>query len=212
MAVFYQWIKNIVIFLLLISMIYQLLPDSEYRKYMKVCAGMILMIIVFSPVLKIFGADTRLSYLLGVENLKTQIRAVTYPEALEAADDERIAAVTKNYRIQLEKEAAALFDDGPLYLTDVQVEIEEDGDSEDYGSVKSVSASASASPPADSEDGGIVSVAPVAIGSEADKLQESQTAVPAAYAEQIRQMRKKLADYFMIRTSDVTVMMDGREG
>ena len=41
--------------------------------------------------------------------LKSQIDSIRYPSELEAADDERIAAVTQNYKQQLEKEAAAPF-------------------------------------------------------------------------------------------------------
>ena len=213
MAVFYQWVKNIVVFLLMISMIYQLLPDSEYRKYMKVCAGMILMIIVFSPVLKLFGADTRLPYLISVQGLKSQIDSIRYPSELEAADDERIAAVTQNYKQQLEKEAAALFDEGPLYLTEVEVNIEEDVQKEDYGTVRTIYAEASQTEPEDEAgEGGIVSVNPVTVSVGENKGQAGQTSVPAACAGQIRQMKATLADYFFIDESDITISMNGGEG
>ena len=72
------------------------------------------------------------------KGLKSQIDSIRYPSELEAADDERIAAVTQNYKQQLEKEAAALFDEGPLYLTEVEVNIEEDVQKEDYGTVRTI--------------------------------------------------------------------------
>ena len=85
-------------------------PDSEYRKYMKVCAGMILMIIVFSPVLKLFGADTRLPYLISVQGLKSQIDSIRVSRLnLKAADDERIAAVTQNYKQAAGKRGSSPF-------------------------------------------------------------------------------------------------------
>lgn len=82
MSVFYEWVRNIVICLLVISLIYQLLPDSDYKKYMRVCAGLILIVVVMTPVLKLFGADLQLSYFLDFEALKVQLETSSYKEVL----------------------------------------------------------------------------------------------------------------------------------
>lgn len=202
MSLFYEWIRNIVIFLLLISVVYQLLPDSDYKKYMRVCAGLILIVIVFSPLLKLTKTEMNLSYFLGLENLKAKIGDIEYPQSFYEAEDERIEAVTQNYKKQLEKEAVKLFEEGPLYMTAASVEIETDIDSGDYGLVKSISGRASAQKP---ENNNITPVAPVNIGEEKGK-----TLVPAEYSAEVQKMRKQLADYFMVDISAVSIVMDSR--
>lgn len=199
MSVFYEWIRNIVIFLLLISLIYQLLPDSEYKKYMRVCAGLILIVIVFSPLLKLTEADMDFSYFFGLENLKTEIGSIEYPSSFYEAENERIEAVTQNYKKQLEKEALNLFAEGPLYITEAYVEIETNIDSKDYGAVKSIWGTAALHKP---EKDKITPVEPVNIGEEKGK-----TLVPAEYSKEVQAMREKLADYFMVDISAVSIVM-----
>lgn len=109
MEAFYEWLRNIVICLFLISLIYQLFPDSDYKKYMRVAAGLILIVVVMTPVLKIFGADIKLSYFLNLETLKTEIETLAYPEEMYAAEQGRLQYVTENYKKQLENEVTAAF-------------------------------------------------------------------------------------------------------
>ena len=45
------WIKNIVLFILFSSLVFFLLPDEKYRKYMQTAVGFVLAIIVLTPVL-----------------------------------------------------------------------------------------------------------------------------------------------------------------
>lgn len=160
MEAFYEWLRNIVICLFLISLIYQLFPDSDYKKYMRVAAGLILIVVVMTPVLKIFGADIKLSYFLNLETLKTEIETLAYPEEMYAAEQGRLQYVTENYKKQLENEVTALFLNGPIVLKNVSVEIDGDVDSKNFGKVLSVSATVFVND--EKRDSG--TVAPVVIG------------------------------------------------
>lgn len=199
MEAFYEWLRNIVICLFLISLIYQLFPDSDYKKYMRVAAGLILIVVVMTPVLKIFGADIKLSYFLNLETLKTEIETLAYPEEMYAAEQGRLKYVTENYKKQLENEVTALFLNGPIVLKNVSVEIEGDVDSKNFGKVLSVSATAFVND--EKRDSGTVE--PVVIGEE-----EGRSFVPAEYAGDIADMQEKIADYLCTDVSAVTISMD----
>lgn len=199
MEAFYEWLRNIVICLFLISLIYQLFPDSDYKKYMRVAAGLILIVVVMTPVLKIFGADIKLSYFLNLETLKTEIETLAYPEEMYAAEQGRLKYVTENYKKQLENEVTALFLNGPIVLKNVSVEIEGDVDSKNFGKVLSVSATAFVND--EKIDSGTVE--PVVIGAE-----EGGSFVPAEYAGDIADMQEKIADYLCTDVSAVTISMD----
>lgn len=199
MEAFYEWLRNIVICLFLISLIYQLFPDSDYKKYMRVAAGLILIVVVMTPVLKIFGADIKLSYFLNLETLKTEIETLAYPEEMYAAEQGRLQYVTENYKKQLENEVTALFLNGPIVLKNVSVEIDGDVDSKNFGKVLSVSATAFVND--EKRDSG--TVAPVVIGAA-----EGGSFVPAEYVGDIADMQEKIAYYLCTDVSAVTISMD----
>ena len=56
------WMKNIVLFILFSSLVFFLLPDEKYRKYMQTAVGFVLAIIVLTPVLSAGGLNDILSF------------------------------------------------------------------------------------------------------------------------------------------------------
>lgn len=53
----FVWVKNILIYLVVVTIIENLLPESKYMKYTKVFSGMILIIIVITPFIKLVGIN-----------------------------------------------------------------------------------------------------------------------------------------------------------
>jgi len=58
----YSWVKNIIIFLVLSTIINNLLGKSTYKKYINLITGIILVILVISPLFKVFELDKSLEY------------------------------------------------------------------------------------------------------------------------------------------------------
>jgi stage III sporulation protein AF len=55
MDFFTKWIANIILFLLFAVMIEMLLPSSTYQKYLKIIVGLILIVVLLTPLLSIFS-------------------------------------------------------------------------------------------------------------------------------------------------------------
>ena len=55
-----EWIKQIAGYLLLVSVVLQMLPGTKYVQYVKLFTGLLLILIVLRPVLKIGEADVYL--------------------------------------------------------------------------------------------------------------------------------------------------------
>lgn len=51
--VFYEWIRNMVFYQLLTSIIINIIPNDTYRKYIRFFLGMLFIVIAISPVLQI---------------------------------------------------------------------------------------------------------------------------------------------------------------
>ncbi|SFA44903.1 stage III sporulation protein AF [Parageobacillus thermantarcticus] len=57
MQIVIEWVTNILIFILFAMMIDLLLPSSNMQKYVKMAVGLILLLLMLSPILKLFSID-----------------------------------------------------------------------------------------------------------------------------------------------------------
>ena len=62
MKVVYQWISSILCFLIFITMVIALLPAKKYEKYIRFFTGMMLILLVISPLTKGLRLEDRIAY------------------------------------------------------------------------------------------------------------------------------------------------------
>lgn len=86
-----EWLKNIVGFLLIVSIVMQVLPGKKYEQYVKLFTGFLLILIVLQPVLKIGSANSFLE--------QTIEEFVAQQEILER----KIGTETEDFREQSER-------------------------------------------------------------------------------------------------------------
>lgn len=194
-----SWVKNIVVFLLLLTLIEQVLPNSDYKKYIKIAAGLILILIVFSPVLSFLKLDTSLSYYFQWENFK--ISAADFQaEELEA---ERNDYIVEQYKGNLEQQMITLFSNEDFSVAGAAVEIDEDAQSEEFGQIYSIDIRISYKETAET------TVAPVVIEQveiSGDVPQEnSSEEQPKVREEDSIQIKKTLASYYQVDMNQITV-------
>lgn len=53
----YQWVENIAFYMVFMTAALHLIPGDGYRKYLKFFTGLLLILLVLSPVLKIAGME-----------------------------------------------------------------------------------------------------------------------------------------------------------
>lgn len=53
----YQWIENIAFYLIIFTVAMQVIPNNSYKKYIQFFTGLILILMLSGPILKIFGAE-----------------------------------------------------------------------------------------------------------------------------------------------------------
>lgn len=51
----YDWIENIAFYLVILVAVIQMIPKSSYQKYIRFFAGMILILMLAGPIVKLFG-------------------------------------------------------------------------------------------------------------------------------------------------------------
>lgn len=70
-----NWIKNIFCFTVVLSVIYQFLPQNTYLKYIKVFGGIIMAILVMQPVLKLLNEEISLEEIIEAESGELELES-----------------------------------------------------------------------------------------------------------------------------------------
>lgn len=61
----FSYIRNICVFTLMLSLVLNIFPESNYQKYIKLFAGFLLLIFVLNPLIRLFHSDFRLEDMIG---------------------------------------------------------------------------------------------------------------------------------------------------
>ena len=56
----YDWIENFAFYMVIITVAMQMIPNSSYKKYIRFFTGLILIIMLSGPIMKIFGMEQEL--------------------------------------------------------------------------------------------------------------------------------------------------------
>lgn len=72
-AFIYEWMENIAFYLVILVAIMQMIPQSSYQKYIRFFAGMILILMLTGPILRIFGM--------------TELQSTAYQDAMREIED-----------------------------------------------------------------------------------------------------------------------------
>lgn len=133
MDIFTDWIRNIVFITITITLLNMIIPDSM-GKYVKVIAGFLVMLIVVKPAADLIHADVTLDTLFvkhtSIINQQNTDYNVMDSGAVSQNQDELTVKVFKE---KLSKDIQNKLSDEIGYETEVNIEINEDLDNENFG-------------------------------------------------------------------------------
>ncbi|WP_461812433.1 stage III sporulation protein AF [Faecalimonas sp.] len=72
----YEWIRNIAFYLVIITAIIQILPNDTYKKYIHFFTGLVLILLLMTPILKILGMENLSDPLWKKEGLKLKMEEI----------------------------------------------------------------------------------------------------------------------------------------
>lgn len=70
----YEWIENLTVYMMLVTAAIQVIPGAGYKKYIRFFTGLILILMMMAPMLKIFGVDGGLKNLYDSEAYREQVQ------------------------------------------------------------------------------------------------------------------------------------------
>lgn len=137
MTAVYEWIRNLTAFFLFLSVIENLLPGQKYGKYIRLFAGMVLILLAVEPFTAGFDLEEVLAR--SYEDLVIRGEAGELRENLGEAERERLGQVLKQYEEAVSRDVCVLAENCGLTLLDCSVSIEAEEDSPEFGTVREIS-------------------------------------------------------------------------
>ncbi|RDU24350.1 stage III sporulation protein AF [Anaerosacchariphilus polymeriproducens] len=186
MNIIYDWIKDIIFYLILISLVFQLLPNDQYRKYMKLFAGILLVIIVLKP----------LKVLLREESLD-QVRAAFHQYDNYEEDVQLQIEEFKKKQEEIYSEYAQ----GEL-KAQIQKLIEKKGFIVQKAEVKNINENEKLCISLVKENTGVKNIIVEAVQIEKEPINKE--------SKEIIEIKKKIADYYKISDSNIQIQLGGK--
>lgn len=141
MAALTQWIANIILFILLATIIDMLLPNSSLQKYAKMVIGLLLMLIIITPVFQVLHINV--DKLLASMNLSSLSEQKNIENLMESKKKEiqasQHAYILEQMAVQMETEVKEeLMEQYGVAIEDIKIELESSNENSTYENITSI--------------------------------------------------------------------------
>lgn len=83
----FEWIQNIICFLIILSAVLEVLPGKQYQRYVRFYTGIVFLLLVVSPVFQLFGAGDIFEKKLEQKEYEQMIRKTEQKEQYFQTED-----------------------------------------------------------------------------------------------------------------------------
>lgn len=193
-----SWVRSIVFYLILTTLILNLLPDRKYEKYLRFFVGMVLVFLVFEPFADISGMEAQIAG--AFERITFQNDAALLKKEIGDIDGRRMERLADQYEEAMERDIMDMADGTAVLCKEVQVSLERDRDGGAFGKVLHIF---------------------LRLGVKGEERQtDSDASVPAAASDEkrrlarrnanreIAELKKRIGDYYGLEESDITVDLE----
>jgi stage III sporulation protein AF len=132
----YQWIKNIAFYMILITAVMNVIPNNNYKKYINLFTGIIMIILVISPISNLLGMNTRLdtNFIKNIYNQElNNIKVDTYQISENSS-----SKLLGEYKEEISNQIEEIVNKEGYHVMEANVVMNEDRDSEEYGSLEGI--------------------------------------------------------------------------
>ena len=122
--------------MLLNTIIMNMLGNKSYKKYAGIISGMILVLIVISPLMKLVRLDENLDYYLRFNEFN--IDSIEFQNSLAHVEENRREAIFGQYENKIIEQTKELLIGEGIYPESIKVYIDEDAGSSTFGQIKAL--------------------------------------------------------------------------
>ena len=107
---FYEWMKNIACYMVLITAFMHVIPNEGYRKYIRMFTGLVLVLLLLTPVFRLFDAGNEILHLY---------ESGAYEEKLEEIREK--AGIMEDYESDSEIASEEGEKTGEIYISPIRI-------------------------------------------------------------------------------------------
>ena len=102
----YQWMENLAFYMVMITAVMHIIPDKGYQRYLRFFTGLVLIIMLSAPIVKLLGMESSWENLYENDEYLTQIEKIeNSTDYLETINpEEYLNEVQKEYQDDNENE------------------------------------------------------------------------------------------------------------
>ena len=222
-----SWVSDILFFLIFITVTENLLPGKKYHSYVRLCAGMILILLVLKPVIGGFHLEDQITRYFEAAAFQQETEDLS--RKILGIEEERLSRVIDNYEQVVEADVDAMAREMGITPVETRVIIERDRESRAYGSVVGIRMEVEGA--GEERDGAVQAVNPiepvsVILGEEEKKEGEADPekagsrdsaldGEPGVGTEtgdgdrMFEQFRRKVGSYYGLETGKVEIQFQG---
>lgn len=195
MAGIYGWIKNIVIYMILNTIINNLLGKTSYKKYVSLVSGMILVLIVIVPITKLLKIEDITNNLFDFNQLAVEVSDFKN-NIISIENDEYNNLFLELEENIIENIRNMLMEDG-LYLINCKVMLNEEYGSDSFGNITYIKLEAS------TKENQINKVEKI------EKIVISENSTKDFISPQEIIIKDKLSDFYNLDKDNINVIIRG---
>lgn len=205
METFYGWIRNIICYLLFISVIENLLPGKKYHKYLKLFSGMILILLIIQPVASGLRLDDKIARYY--ESFVFRYESDDLKNELLGMEDKRLEQMISQYEEAIAGDLAQMAREEGVETVSCRVVIQRDQTHENFGQVESVSmlVRSESEQEAESLESVITSVEPVVIGPAEAAGSTDVNRQHQQGRSEVEKLQKKIVSYYDLEDEYVEI-------
>lgn len=217
-----DWVRQIVFFLIFMSLFYQIVPDKKYKSYLKLFASLVLILLTVNPLLQFF--DMR-------QSLEFQQNVFAYPGEVEEfrlkaeqAQGQQYEDILETYRQTVEEQLRGMAEGFGLYARGCEAALS--AETESFGQVTGVRMTVSyrrLERGSDREQEGIsadsvekieeISIPSVQLGALESETEPEQPETDAgqpepAESQDLLNLREQIIRLYQLKPEQVTVVLE----
>jgi stage III sporulation protein AF len=204
-AEIYTWIKNIVIYMIINTIIMNLLGNKSYKKYISIISGMILVLIVISPLAKLLNLDDNLNYFLQYNDFA--IDTSDFKNDINQMEEKQKDKIFQKYSNKIKSQVKQQLLTDNVYMKSCKITFDKDEKSNTYGEIVGMNITASLQKTQETGNSKLVieniEIPHINIGKK-DKETASQMMSPLEIS-----IKKELADFYNLKQGNINISIQG---
>lgn len=149
-----QWVRQIVMVVMFAAFVDFFIPEKSFSRYVKVFLGLLVMIVIMSPVMSLFHRDFSIDEIAFVYDDPIDYRSINSKSHILSENNDKIKIA--EYKANIEKYIFQRIAEITSHdLRDVSVKLVEDFSSHDFGQISEIVITLNKNPPGQLADGNV---------------------------------------------------------